>query len=122
MQAALLPPGSAPALRPPADGQVGEVAIRARTPGSITLDVVTPTDGLLVVSEIHYPGWHAYLDGQPVDILQVDYILRGVVVPAGQHRVEMVFRPLSLTVGAAISGVTLLVLVGVGLLSGLRRR
>ncbi len=122
LQAALLPPGSAPALHSPADGQGGEVTIRARTPGSIALDVATPTDGLLVVSEIHYPGWHAYLDGQPVDILQVDYILRGVVVPAGQHRVEMVFRPLSLTVGAAISGVTLLVLVGVGLLSGLRRR
>jgi len=43
-------------------------------------------------------------------------------VPAGQHRVEMVFRPLSLTVGAAISVVTLLMLVGVGSLSGLRRR
>ncbi|MGC8880400.1 MAG: YfhO family protein, partial [Anaerolineae bacterium] len=121
MQVALLPPGSAPALHPPADGQGGEVAIHARTPGSIALDVRTPVDGLLVVSEIYYPGWHAYLDGQPVDILPVNYILRGVVVPAGQHRVEVVFRPLSFMAGAAISGLTILALTGIGLSSWLRR-
>jgi hypothetical protein len=122
MQVALLPPGSAPALHPPADGQLGEVSIYARTPESITLDVRTPVDGLLVVSEIYYPGWQAYLDGEPVDILPVDYILRGVVVPAGQHRVEMVFRPLSFMAGAAISVLTLLALMGMGVSSWLRRR
>lgn len=122
MQVALLPPGTALSLHPPTSGQMGEVAIRARTPGSMALDVLTPVDGLLVVSEIHYPGWCAYLDGQLVDILPVNYILRGVVVPAGQHHVEMVFRPLSFMVGAAISAVTVLVLVGTVLFSWLRRR
>ncbi|MGQ9500448.1 MAG: YfhO family protein [Anaerolineae bacterium] len=121
MQVALLPPGDAPPLHPPARGQTGEVVIRARTSGSIALDVITPVDGLLVVSEIYYPGWRAYIDGQPVDILPVNYILRGVVVPAGQHQVEMVFRPLSFTMGAVISAITLLALVGIGLFSRLRR-
>ncbi len=121
MQVALVPPGSALALHPPEGGQAGEVTLQKRTPGSITLDVVTPADGLLVVSEIYYPGWQAYLDGQPVDIMPVDYVLRGVVVPAGRHRVAMEFRPFSFTAGAIISVLSLLALTGTGLLSRLRR-
>lgn len=47
---------------------------------------------LAVFSEIWYPEWKAYIDGQPVEIAKVNYTLRGIVIPAGEHKVEMVFQ------------------------------
>ncbi len=70
--------------------------------------VTTPGPALLIFSEIYFPGWQATVDGQPAPLLRADYILRAVPVPAGEHTVELTFRPLSFTVGALISGVTLL--------------
>jgi uncharacterized membrane protein YfhO len=61
-------------------------------PGRLVLDVSSGADGLLVVSQPHYPGWRAQLDGQPVPILRVDYLLQGISVPAGAHRVELSYR------------------------------
>jgi hypothetical protein len=77
-------------------------------PSGLVVEVDQPADGLLVLSEIHYPGWQATVDGQQVPILRADGILRAVVVPTGQHRVEMTFEPLSVRLGLAISAITLL--------------
>jgi len=63
---------------------------------------------ILVLSENHYSGWRAYVDGQLVDTLRVDYNLRGVSLPAGEHNVEFVYRPKSVLIGAGISLLTLL--------------
>ena len=46
-------------------------------------------DGLLVVSQSFYPGWRATVDGEPVPIRRVDYLLQGIQVQAGSHRVEL---------------------------------
>jgi uncharacterized membrane protein YfhO len=75
-----------------------------------------------VLSENHYPGWRAYLDGRPVGVLRVDYNLRGVHVPAGEHEVRFVYRPKSLMAGAALSLLTALGLLlwWRGLLPGAR--
>jgi uncharacterized membrane protein YfhO len=54
--------------------------------------VSSSADGLLVVSQPYYPGWRAQLDGQPVPILRVDYLLQGISMPAGVHRVDLSFR------------------------------
>jgi uncharacterized membrane protein YfhO len=74
-----------------------------------TVDVATHTStpGLLVLNETWYPGWQATVDGQPAPVWRVDYVLRGVVVPAGDHRVQFVFRPLSVYGGLAVSLATL---------------
>jgi hypothetical protein len=45
---------------------------------------------VLVVSENDYPGWRAYVDGQSVPIVRVNYNLRGVVVPQGEHEITFV--------------------------------
>jgi hypothetical protein len=56
--------------------------------------VRTDAPRLFVASEVYYPaGWNAYLDGEPVPIHRVDYLLRGVHVPEGEHTLVMRFEP-----------------------------
>jgi hypothetical protein len=66
---------------------------------------------ILILSANHFPGWRAYVDGQFVTNLRVDYNLRGAVLPAGEHTVEFVYRPKSVLIGAVISLLTLIGLV-----------
>jgi hypothetical protein len=94
------------------------VVIVERQPERMVLEVDMAADGLLVLSEVYYPGWRAYADGEEVPIYQADHVLRAVPLKAGHHRVEMVFDPLWPKVGLAVSGVTLLlvvVLIGVAM-------
>ena len=56
-----------------------------------------------VFSEIYYPkGWNAYVDGKKTDYLNVNYLLRGIAVPAGKHAVKFVFEPESVEKGRSI--------------------
>ncbi|HTS44565.1 MAG TPA: YfhO family protein [Puia sp.] len=62
------------------------------------------TNQFAVFSEVYYDkGWDAYLDGKKTDYCKVDYILRGMPVPAGEHTIEFRFEPQSLKKGATIS-------------------
>jgi len=65
------------------------------------------TKQLAVFSEIYYPaGWNCYIDGKkPVETLRANYILRGVVVPAGKHTIEWKFEPLSVSRGNTLSSI-----------------
>jgi len=121
-QVALVPPGASPTLARPATGESGRVDILRRTPGSLTLTVTAPADALLVLSEIYYPGWQATVDGRAIPIIRTDYVLRGIPIPAGSHRVELSYRPRTVWWGAVVSGVTLGVLVVVGFRVWLLRR
>jgi len=68
----------------------GRVSITGWEPHSIRMDVEAPGNNFLVISEIHYPpGWRATIDGKPADIIRTNYVLRGLVVPAGKHTIEM---------------------------------
>jgi hypothetical protein len=96
--------------------EAGQATVRfvEREPSRLILDVDTSVAGILVLSEIDYPGWQATVDGQPVDVLRADTILRAVALPAGTHRVEMVFRSRAVLAGLSLSALMLLaVLVGV---------
>lgn len=60
----------------------------------LKFEVSTDTTALLTVSEIYYPaGWNAYLYGEEVEIYPVNHILRGVVIPPGEHVLEMKYEP-----------------------------
>lgn len=76
------------------------------------LEVVTQSarGSLLVLSETDYPGWKAWVDDRPAPIYSTDIALRGVIVPAGAHRVRMEFRPLIFPISLAISLVTAIAL------------
>ena len=81
--------------------------------------VNTPSAGLLVLSEIYYPaGWEAILDGEPAEIHKTNYVLRSIVVPAGQHDVTFEFKPNSFVVGHTVSRISsfliLVILLGAG--------
>lgn len=70
----------------------GRAELVSFTPDAQEYRVSAPAKGLLVFSEVHYPeGWQLTIDGVPADLLRVNYALRGVVVPAGEHSVEMAF-------------------------------
>ncbi|HWP84986.1 MAG TPA: YfhO family protein [Terriglobia bacterium] len=88
----------------PAGTQPETVAYTLYQPNRLEAEVQAAARGLVVFSEIHYPGWIATVNGQPVPIHKVDSLLRGVVVEAGRSRVVMVYRPRSVLQGALLSG------------------
>jgi Bacterial membrane protein YfhO len=103
------------------------VVLTSYSPGAIEFDVATDARRWLVISEVYYPaGWSAYIDGNLVEIRQADYLLRAVDVPAGEHKIRMVFDPVSDRIGYLISMVATLLVYGLLavllILSWLRRR
>jgi hypothetical protein len=85
--------------------------ILSRTPNSMAVSTESAQAAMLVMSEIAFPGWRARIDGNEAGIVRVNYLLRGVPLPAGQHTVELVYRPRTLFAGAAISLLSLLCLM-----------
>jgi len=77
----------------------------------LTIETSAPTPTLLVVSEIFYPGWEATVDGQSARIFLTDYLLRGVALPAGAHKIEMRYAAPAAHLGAIISVLTLSLLL-----------
>lgn len=88
-------------------------------PDHLTYESESQQVALAVFSEIWYgpnKGWHAYIDGRPVEFIRANYALRALRIPAGRHQVEFIFKPASFHAGRTISrifsGLTLLSLIG----------
>lgn len=77
-------------------------------PEQIRLRSQGEAPAVVVVTEAHYPGWQARIDGRPVPIRRANLGFRGVVLPPGRHEIEMRYRPASLRLGAALALVGLL--------------
>ena len=88
----------------------------------VRVETQTSAAAILVVNDANYPGWHALVNGKPAAILTANYLFRGVFVPAGHALVEFEYAPRSFRIGAAISVVSLLVLVVPLISAGMRRR
>ncbi len=86
----------------------GTATISAYDLNDLAVDVKTDVPGLLVLSEIWYPAWKAYIDGKPAELLPVNYSMRGVAVPAGEHKVELHFESDAVATGSWITLVTLI--------------
>ncbi len=78
-------------------------------PEHVTIDVNVDTPTYLVLNDTFYPGWYARVNGEPAPLYRANGLVRAVPVSAGVQRVEFVYDPLSVKIGAAISAVTLLI-------------
>lgn len=91
------------------------VKLTAYEPNQLTYDVRSATGGIVVFSEIFYPEWTATVDGKPVEIGRVDYVLRALNVDKGHHKVVLTFDPKSVkqteTIAYLSYGVLLLVVL-----------
>ena len=79
------------------------VTITSYEPNRLTYDVNSGKGGVLVFSEIYYPGWTATVDGKAVELGRVNYILRAIHIQPGQHQVELAFFPKSVDMTETIA-------------------
>ena len=101
------------------------VSFRLYSETQSVIDVASPEEGLLFVSDAYYPGWKAYVDGVESKILRANFAFRAVKVPQGQHEVRFVYRPDSFFKGVRLSGVSLVlaaIVLGWDFLARGRRR
>lgn len=102
----------------PSKDSLDYIKLDTYAPNALTYHYHTKNAGLAVFSEIYYPkGWNAYVDGKPTPHFRADYVLRAMVLPAGDHKVEFRFEPAVYRVGEKISLASslLLLLLAVGL-------
>ena len=96
------------------DFKVKNKAFAKDSSATITLDSYKPNhlkytsnntdEGLAVFSEMYYgKGWNAFIDGKKIDHIRVDYVLRGLQIPAGKHLVELKFEPEVIKTGSTIT-------------------
>ncbi len=91
----------------------GKIVLKSYDANRLAYETDSETGGVVVFSEIYYPGWRSSIDGQEVEHGRADYILRAMNVPAGKHTVEFVFDPISLHVTETIAYIAIgLLLVG----------
>jgi hypothetical protein len=81
-----------------------------------------PERSLLVLTDLHFPGWKVKVDGRPATLERVNYLTRGVVVPAGHHTVEFSYAPLSFRVGWILSVLGIVALLGLTVAGLWKRR
>jgi hypothetical protein len=103
------------------EASLSTVSIVELKPAYFKADVVASGPHLLVLSQIYYPGWYAKIDGQPATLMRVNVIQQGVLVPAGQHTVELSFMPASFWWGRIISIIGILIGMGIMLLSQIKK-
>lgn len=78
-------------------------------PDRLTYHARSAKGGTAVFSEVYFPwGWQASVDGKPVEIGRVNYLLRAIAVPPGEHTVEFEFRPRSVTATVAVAYVAVI--------------
>lgn len=86
----------------------------------------SPVSSFMVISELYYPaGWKIYIDGNESKIYPVNYILRGVVIPAGTHDVVMKFEADTYRKSIILAGIGLslsLILTVVGIILVIKKR
>ena len=90
----------------------GEIKLVSYAPNKLEYKTNTSNEQLAVFSEIYYPkGWKVWVDDQPAELFRTDYMLRAMVVPAGEHTLTFKFQPESYYQGALISRISSAILL-----------
>lgn len=80
------------------------IELVAQQPNHLTYEASTKSEQLAVFSEVYYPeGWNAYLNGKPADYIRVNYVLRGMKIPAGNNKIEFKFEAAVVKRGSTIA-------------------
>jgi hypothetical protein len=88
----------------------GKVEIMEYLPNRIELKSSSTNDTYLVLSELYYPGWKAYVDGSEVKIYHANYLLRAIKLSKGKHEIVFSYKPMSFYTGAGISGISVIMI------------
>jgi hypothetical protein len=87
-------------------------ASAANDPNAVVLELTAHQEVWVVLADTHYPGWGAFVDGNPVPVRHANYAFRAVLMPAGTHAVEFRYTPQAFAFGAWLSGAGLLIWLG----------
>jgi len=104
-----------PPLDRPDDATADRASVTRYEADSVKLETSTGAPGLLVLSEVYYPAWKAYIDDRPAPLYRADHLLRAIPVPAGEHTVELRYESWTLRIGMVVSLLTGLLLVALTL-------
>lgn len=97
---------------PPPGTRPGGAEVVRYDPEHVVIEARSQASSFLVLNDSYYPGWEARIDGVVTKIYRTNVLVRGVVVPAGAHRIEFAYRPASFRQGAWISLASLVLVVG----------
>jgi hypothetical protein len=88
----------------------GAARIKSRevTSHKVSVDVDASAPSLVVIAQTHYPRWKAFVDGQPAELLRANHAFQAVRVPAGEHRVDVIYQDKPFQMGAVVSLLSLL--------------
>lgn len=89
----------------------GAATIKEYRPNKVSIEARLEHPGLLVLSDVYYSGWEAYVDEKRTKIFRVNRLMRGVFLREGNHQVEFRYRPKSLTIGAALAAIGLIAVI-----------
>ncbi len=87
------------------------VTLSSYEPNDLKYEVKTGKGGIVVFSEIYYPGWKAEVDGKPVDVSRVNYVLRAIRVEPGTHQVRLSFFPESVDKTETVANIAMVLLL-----------
>jgi hypothetical protein len=93
--------GAAPALE--RCESPDDVALMEHSTDQVRIRASLGCRGMVVLSDIYFPGWRADIDGHPAPIYEVNLAMRGVIVPRGAHTLTMRYRPASYLAGGLLS-------------------
>jgi len=95
-----------PSVGPPSERSRADILEYG--PNRVLAEAEMSEDGFLVLGDVYYNGWRAFVDGEVSHIYKANYALRAVQLTQGRHTVEFLFEPLSFRIGAYVSGLSLL--------------
>jgi hypothetical protein len=91
------------------------ISIKSEFANNSVLVISSPNPGYLIMADVWYPGWQSFVDGKPTPVLKANYLFRAIALPEGEHEVIIAFQPKWFYTGAAVSGLSLILLIVLGL-------
>ena len=110
----------------PTQSAQGKISLTSYAPDRLEYPANSDNGGLAVFSEVYFPwGWSATIDGEPTELGRVNYLLRAMQIPAGEHTIVMQFRPDSIAAtntAATVAVICVYLLLAVGIILAIRQK